>query len=58
MVDEGKGKLFDRVDLDLAMADTIPTARFHLGPLPKTERDRDVARQNGGTKLLAELHGG
>ena len=56
MLNEGEGNQFDRVDLNLAIAHAIPTANLYLGPLPKAERDRDVARQNRGAKFPTENH--
>jgi hypothetical protein len=56
VVDERKRDQFDRVNLDLAVAHAVATARFHLRPPPQPERHRYVTRQHGRTQFSAELH--
>ena len=57
VVYESERDQFDRVNLDLAATNAVPTPRFHLRPSPQTERHRDVTRHDRVTKLAAELHG-
>jgi len=56
VVDERKRDQVDRVNLDLAVAHAVVTAKSHLRPPPQPERHRYVTRQHMRTQLSAELH--
>jgi hypothetical protein len=44
------------VDLDLTRADPVAAALLNPRPLPKSDQERDVSRQDVATQLAAELH--
>src|SRR3954451_11636851 len=46
----------DGVDLDHTQADPVAPALLDLWPLPQPDRQRDVAAQDVGAQLAAELH--
>src|SRR3954471_11020989 len=54
--DGREGEQLDRVDLDLEAVARVPTAGLDLGPLPQSDRHRDVARADALAQLRAEHH--
>ena len=46
----------DRVDLNFTQTNAVTTARLDPGPLPESDRQRDVSGEDVVAQLAAEVH--